>query len=88
MWRVSGSIADTKPELGWRPKTRLKLKPEPDPENPARFTTLRDDNPRDGLKTCKICIFCARVEGIARSWLRAFYAIAYTGMLFFHSKLA
>ena len=67
MLRVSGSIADTKPELGWRPKTRLKLGREPDPENPARFTTLRHGDPHDGLKTCKICILCAQVEGIARS---------------------
>ena len=47
-------------------KTRLKLRPEPDAENPARFTTLRHGDPHVGLKTCKIFILCARVEGIAR----------------------
>ena len=71
MWRISGSIADTKPKLGWRPETRLKIRPELDPENLARVTTLRHGDPHDGLKTCKIFILCARVEGIARSWLQA-----------------
>ena len=70
MWRVSGSIADIKPKLGWRPKTRLKLGPEHDTENPARFTTLRHGDPHVGLKTCKIFVFCAQVEGIARFWFR------------------